>query len=94
MDGARLRSVPVSFNDLLDAVLPTGRTRQTIDRLLVLKKQGLEAKHGPSIPEINKFLEMELIRLETQVEGQNKAKFSIAPLNKLFREMLEEVWCE
>ena len=86
--------IPVRFNDLLDAVLPTGKTRQAIDRLLVLKKQGLEAKHGPNIPEINKFLEMELIRLETQVEGQNKAKFSIAPLNKLFREMLEEVWCE
>ena len=50
--------VPVHFNDLLDAVLPAGRTRQAIDRLLVLKQQGLEAKHGPAIPEINEFLEM------------------------------------
>ena len=72
--------------------LPTGRTRQAIDRLLILKQQGLEAKHGPAIPEINEFLETELIRLETQVEGQNRARASIEPLNELFREMLEEVW--
>ena len=86
--------VPVRFNDLLDAVLPTGRTRQAIDQLLVLKQQGMEAKHGPAIPEINEFLEMEITRLEKQVEGQSRASASIEPLNVLFREMLEEVWCE
>ncbi len=86
------KPVPVRFDDLLDTILPTGPTRQAIDQLLVMKKQGMEAKHGPAIPAINAFLDSELLRLESKVGGQVKTQSSIAPLNDFFREMLSGVW--
>ncbi|MEA3469618.1 MAG: nucleotidyltransferase domain-containing protein [Thermodesulfobacteriota bacterium] len=64
--------VPVRFDDLLETILPSGETRRAIDQLLVMKKQGMEAKHGPAIPAINIFLNAELLRLESLVGEQGK----------------------
>ncbi len=84
--------VPVRFADLLDTILPNGLTRQAIDQLLVMKKQGMEAKHGPANPAINAFLDPELLRLESKVGEQGEIHTSIVSLNELFQEMLSEAW--
>ena len=81
--------VPVRFNALLDAVLPSGSTRKAIDQLLILKQQGMESKHGPAIPEINSFIATEITRLEQLVNRQKRRKNDIEPLNVLFREMVK-----
>ena len=86
------KPVPVRFDDLLDAILPNGLTRQAIAQLLLMKKQGMEAKHGPAIPAINAFLDTELLRLESKVGEQGKIQVSVDPLNELFRGMLDGVW--
>jgi len=86
------KPVPVRFNDLLDTTLPTGATRRAIDQLLLMKKQGMESKHGPAIPAINAFLDAELLRLEAMVGSQVTIQTSIDSLNELFREMLSGVW--
>lgn len=83
--------VPVRFFLLLDAVLPSGPIRQAIDRLLIMKTEGMETKHGPAFPEINSFIETEITRLEKLTEQQEKRAVDIELLNKLFRQMLEEV---
>ena len=87
-----LGSVPVRFSDLIDATAPSGPLRKAIDRLIVMKKQGLEKKHGPRIPEINHFLDTEITRFEGRINPQEKAASPIEPLNDLFRKMLDEVW--
>lgn len=88
------KPVPVRFDDLLDTILPTGSTRQAIDQLLLMKKQGMEAKHGPAIPVINAFLDAEILRLESKVGSQARIQTSIVPLNSLFRKMLDDIFKE
>jgi predicted nucleotidyltransferase len=82
------KTVPVRFSDLLDAVLPNGPIRLAVDQLLAMKKQGMESKHGPAIPEINHFIETEMTRLEQLVSRQEQRKNDIELLNGLFRKMM------
>ena len=81
--------VPVPFSDLLDAALPTGQVRRAIDDLLEKKKLGLENSYGPAIPELNRFIETEISRLEKLAAQQEQRKNDIEPLNELFREMVK-----
>jgi predicted nucleotidyltransferase len=80
--------VPVLFADLLDAVLPDGPVRCAIDELLEKKKQGMEKKYGPVMPEINRFIKEEIQRLEQLAFWQERKNRDIVPLNMLFREIL------
>ncbi len=83
------KPVPVLSTDLLDAVLPTGPVRQAINTLLEQKIQGMEKQYGPAIPEINHFIETEMMRLEPLATRQEQHKNEIELLNILFREMVE-----
>ena len=84
------KPVPVLFTELLDAVLPTGPVRQAINTLLKQKIQGMEKQYGPAIPEINHFIEIEMMRLEPLASRQAQHKNEVEPLNRLFREMVED----
>ena len=87
-----LGPVPIRFADLIDATVQSGPIREAIDRLLVMKKQGLEKERGPRIPEINNFLDTAITRFEERINQQKKVVSPIEPLNDLFRKMLDEVW--
>ena len=87
-----LGPLPVRFADLIDATVASGSLHKAIDRLLVMKKQGLEKERGPRIPEINNFLDTKIARFEERINQQKKVVSPIEPLNDLFRKMLDEVW--
>ena len=52
----------------------TGQVRWAIDRLPVMKIQGLEKKHGLAISEINTIIEAELVRLQKVCPAELRKK--------------------
>lgn len=53
---------PMAFELLMDAVLPSGPLRETVDRLLQVKLRSAEIADGPRIPDLSEFLEDALER--------------------------------
>lgn len=85
--------VPVLFETLVDDLLPQARLKEAVHDLLARKKAGAEMDEGPRIPVISEFLEQELIRLKSSTHKvDHRTKSPVEPLNRLFREMLDEVW--
>jgi len=86
---------PMPFATLVDTILPPGPLQDTVHELVACKKAGVELGEGPRIPVINEFVEQELARLAVGSREKGTApKPSLEPLNRLFREMLAEVWGE
>lgn len=80
---------PVEFEKLADAVAPES-LRQSIDRLLALKRQTEEFGYGAQVPEINQFIEQELERHGAAFSGQGRPDViakdeAYAHLNDVFR---------
>jgi predicted nucleotidyltransferase len=89
-----LGPVPIEFGRLLEATVSAPELRRDIDELLELKKRGAELDEGPRISAISEFIEREMPRLEQAAGNQPKCKVAAEDLNALFRNTLEEVWCD
>lgn len=80
---------PVEFARLMDAVSPRSLV-PSIERLLELKRQTPELGYGDRIPEINDYIESELVRHGTAFSGQGRpdildSKAVRDELNAIFR---------
>lgn len=62
---------PVEFSRLLDSVLPAAM-RDSVDRLLELKRHTTELGLGSRVPEINRFIEQELERHGSAFSGYGR----------------------
>ena len=86
---------PMPFETLMKTMLPDGRIKDAVHELLARKKAGEELAEGPVIPVINEFLEQEFTRLATGMNREGRTPPpSLEPLNRLFRELLDEAWGE
>lgn len=84
---------PVLFETLVETMLPAGPLITAVHELLARKKIGAELDEGPRIPVLSDYLEKEFARLGSRMPGLKRIKPpETEPLNRLFREMLEEVW--
>lgn len=90
--GARGTIPPMEFAALVEDQLPPeleGTTRQLLER----KRSGEELASGPRIPEINRFLDAEIARLDQALRAIPRGP---APdweaLDEVFRSSLHEVW--
>ena len=84
---------PLEFQTLLDNVLPEEAIKQEVLTLLERKLTGDELDLEPRIEIINKFLENEMIHLQTYAKAQHRIIADpTEQLNQLFRQTLEEVW--
>ena len=87
-----LGPVPIEFERLLNATVESPDLRRAIDELLEAKKSGAELDHGPRIPQISRFIEAEMTRLQRAAADGPSPAPSVEPLNDLFRDILAEVW--
>lgn len=81
--------VPMEFAILVDRIIQDRALRAAIDRLLAEKKRGEELSQGPRIPEISRFLDIQLSRLSAQNERPASTRDSQL-LDRLFVEALVE----
>jgi uncharacterized protein len=83
---------PTGFGNLLERVVSSGPMKEEIQKLIELKRQGVELDEGPRIPVISDFIESELSRLEgNQVDYKsNAAPYEV--LDDIFRDALREAW--
>lgn len=87
-----LGAVPIEFESLVDATVRDPVVREAIGRLVAQKAAGAELDRGPRIEPISAFVESELDRLGSAALAVEAPGPSIAALNDLFREALNEVW--
>ncbi len=84
--------LPTEFVELYrDAGLSLSLVKE-IDRLMVRKMAGDELDMEPKIEAINDFLAQQIEHCSLFVEGMEMADVDEDVLDRLFREMLGEVW--
>lgn len=83
---------PIEFDVLRKLVAENKELDDAITDLVAKKKVSQEKEYGPAIPVINKFIESELVRLETFSAGNKTRDISYDELNELFRSVLEATW--
>src|SRR3972149_5119345 len=89
---AGLGPVPIEFGRLVEATIQDAVLIREIDRLLAAKKAGAELDRGPQIEPISRFVEGELARHERAGGEKPSPTPPLDSLNKLFRDVLREVW--
>jgi len=87
-----LGPVPIEFQTLVDATIQDSDVREAVRQLVAQKAAGAELDRGPRIEPISAFVESELDRLEAAAVAVEAPGSPVAPLNDLFREVLDEVW--
>lgn len=80
--------VPMRFLDLVDALVTETALRTAIDELLVIKRRSGEAEEGLPLPEINRFLDAQLRRLEQIPTPQKDERGDYSVLDRLLRDMV------
>ncbi|MCP1575403.1 putative nucleotidyltransferase [Herbaspirillum rubrisubalbicans] len=80
--------VPMRFLDLVDALVTETALRTAIDELLVIKRRSGEAEEGLPLPEINRFLDAQLRRLEQIPTPQKDERGDYSVLDLLLRDMV------
>jgi predicted nucleotidyltransferase len=80
--------VPMRFLDLVEAMVSDTALRAAIDALLVIKRRAGEAEEGAAIPEINRFIELELQRLEHVPTPQKAERGEYSVLDRLLRDVV------
>lgn len=84
---------PILFQELVGDLLETGELKREIQTLLARKMSGEELSLEQRLPVINNFIEKEIIRLEEYTKSLKILKDDLTPLlDKIFREVLDEVW--
>ncbi|MBY0496524.1 MAG: nucleotidyltransferase domain-containing protein [Cyanobacteria bacterium] len=84
--------VPIEFQTLLDAIVPSGELRVAIDELLAAKRSGAELDSGPGIPVIGAFIDAELARLEDAGHSVPVAQADPGRLDAFFQDVLRTTW--
>lgn len=79
---------PIEFETLRKMVSDRTDLDSQISALLERKKRSLEKELAPPIPELNRFIESELERLESFAESPDKSGHIMNDLNVLFHEAL------
>lgn len=82
---------PIEFEKLLD-MLDDAPLRSIIDDLVALKRQTPELGLSPKIPELNAFIEQELVRLDALTPQVVRHEAVLERLNGLFRATLHDAW--
>lgn len=86
---------PISFQELLQSIVPEGKLRNEIDQLLHRKMAGDEMDLEPRIQAINEFLDSEMKSLELYIATLEKeTNDPTKKLDDLFQNTLQEVWGE
>ncbi|WP_050180051.1 nucleotidyltransferase domain-containing protein [Domibacillus robiginosus] len=86
---------PLSFDQLLAAMVQDPLLVETIEQLLARKKAGEELSAGQSIRVIDVFLEQEIEKLRSRAADLDRQTENATDrLNDLFRRTLKEVWGE
>lgn len=85
---------PISFNELIEDLIPSGsELRIVIDKLLLRKIAGEEMNDEARIDLIHTFLEERMLHYETIASSMESAKENIdQQLDHLFRVVLKEAW--
>lgn len=80
---------PMEFDQLVDALVTDHRLRSAIDGLIERKRHGDELNEGPAIPEINVFLNEEIVRLDAVAATlPRKVSSDDDVLDKLFQRVV------
>ncbi|MCH8618218.1 nucleotidyltransferase domain-containing protein [Undibacterium sp. TS12] len=83
----QLGTVPMRFQDLVEATISDATLKTAIAELLVIKRRAGEAEMAKSMPVINHFIETELARLEKLPQHSTKDHdFSV--LDRLLRDTI------
>lgn len=85
---------PMLFSELTAACLDEAM-KPTVENLLEQKIRTPEVKTGPRIEMLNRFIEAELPRLESQIDAlppEDPCDWQL--LNALFLRLLDEIWCK
>ena len=83
---------PVEFKELVEAEVRDTGVRGIVDDLLVRKMEGGELGEGPRIPELNAFLEREMVATAAAAAEAGVGETPpLAEMDTLFRETLDEV---
>ncbi|ANU14609.1 nucleotidyltransferase domain-containing protein [Planococcus halocryophilus] len=84
---------PISFQELVEEMIPAGELKSAVEHLLKRKLIGDELDLESRISVINDFLETEIQRLEAYAKSiRVEAKDSTQLLDELFRDTLQEMW--
>lgn len=83
--------VPTEFQRLVDRLVPEGRVRESIDRLVEQKRRGSELAKGPKMVAISDFIESELARHEGDLSLTKTESPPVSRLDQVFRDALS-VW--
>ena len=83
-----LGAVPMPFHTLVDVIVTDPLLVSAIARLLEIKRAASESEYGEAIPEISRFIDTELTRLETvSIPCQPEPDFT--RLDRLLSEMVQ-----
>ncbi len=88
----KLGPVPMEFDELVAQTVDAEPLRRAIADLIEKKRDGEELDLGPQIPEISRFIEREIERVEGMEEGATppqREKGSMEELNRFFRTTVE-----
>jgi hypothetical protein len=83
-----LGAVPMEFERLVESTDLSLEVRMAIARLLDEKRKGDELHKGQRIPELNNFIEAELLRFEQSGATRQKPDVDMSVLNDLFKQAL------
>lgn len=82
---------PTEFDRLVEALIVDETIRREIDRLMIRKQSALETADSEAIPDLNRFTEDELGRLDTGHFGKQGQAPSADRLNRFFRDTLDVI---
>ncbi len=82
---------PIEFDKLLD-MLDDADLRETIENLVILKRQTPELGLAPKIPALNAFIQAELTRLDALTPTVVKHESALTHLDALFLATLTQAW--
>ncbi|MBL7161199.1 MAG: nucleotidyltransferase domain-containing protein [Anaerolineales bacterium] len=86
--------VPTEFSTLVERMIDSPNLKGDITKLIELKRNSKEADYGPLLTSVLDFTERELNRMMQSNIVSDKPVASLEKLNQLFRNALEEIWCQ
>lgn len=79
-------SVPMRFQDLVDALVVDVALKTAISDLLAMKRRAMESEYGMAMPAINQFLKTHLERLRHEAPPLKEASHDFSLLDGLLRD--------
>jgi hypothetical protein len=89
----RLSHPPMAIQDLLATFLPVGRVRELLDRLLQMRRDGVESSAVERSPTLERYLREEIFNLQARIP-RNPVKLPVGEFDGVFREILDVMKAE